>query len=290
MAASVWMKSSVLAEPDVGAAGRADDAGGDRLAQLKWAADCEHPLTDLEFARVAPREHREPFEIDLQQGDVGRRVEADDRAAHLSLVGERDCHLGQRSQVFSDDVAVGDHVPVARDDDARPEAQRTPAAPAEQIVLIAEEVLEERIVGERRGPPLHDLDRRDVRDAFDRRARDAREVGSRRDHWRLRPLCVGWCCCHRRRRFDAGRWRWCVGGRSRPARDRQPGGESGHDQEHRGREPPHATSTRRAPRPPAFGIVIVSSPSLRSAMTDSTSIGSGKRNAREKRPWPRSTR
>ena len=49
-----------------------------------------------------------------------------------------------------------------------------------------------------------------------------------------------------------------------------------------------ATSTRRAPRPPALGIVTVSSPSFSSAPTLSMSICSGRTNAREKRPWPRS--
>ena len=39
-----------------------------------------------------------------------------------------------------------------------------------------------------------------------------------------------------------------------------------------------------------FGIVTVRIPSFSSAETRSTAIASGSENAREKRPWPRSTR
>ena len=45
----------VVGEADVGAAGGADDAGGDGLTQLERAADRQHPFADLQLVRVAPR-------------------------------------------------------------------------------------------------------------------------------------------------------------------------------------------------------------------------------------------
>ena len=49
-------------------------------------------------------------------------------------------------------------------------------------------------------------------------------------------------------------------------------------------------SAAQAPRPPAFGSVTVKTPSANSAVTPSTSTGSGSRKLRLNRPWPRSTR
>src|SRR5262249_59914055 len=48
----------------------------------------------------------------------------------------------------------------------------------------------------------------------------------------------------------------------------------------------HETLMRRVARSAALGIVTVSTPSFRSAVTMSTSVGSGSANARENRPWP----
>ena len=82
------------------------------------------------------------------------------------------------AHVLADDVVVGDDVAVGRDDDARAEAERAAIARAEHVVVVAEEVAEERIVRERRVRRAHDLQRRDVGDALDRLAGDAREVGA----------------------------------------------------------------------------------------------------------------
>jgi hypothetical protein len=74
-------------------------------------------------------------------------------------------------------VAVGDDVAVGGHDDARAEAERAPVARAE-LLVVAEEVAEERIVRERRIARANDLQRRNVGDAFDRLAGDAREIGT----------------------------------------------------------------------------------------------------------------
>ena len=69
----------VVGEADVGAARRADDAGGDRLAELERAADGQHPLADLQLGRVAPRHRDEARDVNLQQRNVGGGIGADDR-------------------------------------------------------------------------------------------------------------------------------------------------------------------------------------------------------------------
>ena len=79
--------------------------------------------------------------------------------------------------VLADDVVVGDDVAVGRDDDARAEAERAAIARAEHVVVVAEEVAEERIVRERRVRRADDLQRRDVGDALDRLAGDPGEIG-----------------------------------------------------------------------------------------------------------------
>ena len=124
--------------------------------------------------------------VDLEHGDVGGRVGADDLRAQLALVGHRDRHL----DALIDDVVVGEDVAVGRHDHAGAEALRTPFAVAERIVLIVEEKAEERIVRKRRVRRADDLRRRDVRDARDRALRDAGEVGHAARDRRRRGGCA----------------------------------------------------------------------------------------------------
>ena len=70
-----------------------DDAERDGLIQLVRVADREHPLGDLELRRVAPRHRRQIPGVDLQQRQVGGRIDADELGRHLALVGERDRHV-----------------------------------------------------------------------------------------------------------------------------------------------------------------------------------------------------
>src|SRR5262249_19847577 len=137
--------------------------------------------------------------------------------------------------------------------------------------------------------PYH-LQRRDIGDAFDRLAGDAREIraDARGGKWNRRRCGPGGGGLRfgSRNRLSAG-----IGGRSHPAGDDQAGDESCEDQEECEKSlPDHVTSMRRAPRPAALGSVTVSSPSFKSAETLSTSMGSGSTNARWNRPCPRSTR
>ena len=102
----------VVGEADVGAAGRADDARGDGLAQLERAANRQHPLADFQLATNRPRARTGALrDVDLQQRDVGGGIGADHRAADLALVRQRDRDL---ADVLADDVVVRDDVAVWR--------------------------------------------------------------------------------------------------------------------------------------------------------------------------------
>jgi hypothetical protein len=168
----VGLDESSYSQTHVRAAGGADDAGGDRLAQLKRAADRQHPFADLELARIAPRDDRQ----------AGRGI----FSSAMSVVGSVPITLPLISRLsgsaivisrtlLADDVVVGDDVAVGGDDDAGAEAHR-PAIARAELLVVAEEVAEERIVGERRIARADDLQRRDVGHALDGHAGDAREV------------------------------------------------------------------------------------------------------------------
>ena len=72
-------------------------------------------------------------------------------------IGERHGHLVDRA--LAEDVVVGDHVAVRRHDHAGAEARRVAFA---AVSGIAEELIEERVVEERRCALAHDLHRGDV--------------------------------------------------------------------------------------------------------------------------------
>ena len=163
--------------------GGADDAERHGLIELEGIADRKHPFGDPQLRRVSPAENRQVGGVELEQGEVGERIRADDLGAELALVAEPDADVGAGA---ADDVIVGEDVAVGRHDDARAEALLTPLAIQ---VVLPEEVAEERVVGQRRA---HDLGRRDVGDAADGALRDAGEVrqrggdGRRRRRPRLR--------------------------------------------------------------------------------------------------------
>ena len=70
---------------DVAAAGR-DDAGRDAAAETERVADGDDPVADLRRAAVAELDVGQRLVgIDLQYGDVGARVAADQRAVYLLL-------------------------------------------------------------------------------------------------------------------------------------------------------------------------------------------------------------
>ena len=70
--------------------GRRDDAKRHRLAERERVADREHPFGDAQLARVAPRQRREPASVDLDDGQIGVRIGADDGALQLAIVRQRD--------------------------------------------------------------------------------------------------------------------------------------------------------------------------------------------------------
>src|SRR5205085_7093927 len=68
------------------AALRGDDADGERVFELEWVADGDGPVTLADAIGVAEWNARKRLAgVDLQQGDVGGRVAADDlRVAGVS--------------------------------------------------------------------------------------------------------------------------------------------------------------------------------------------------------------
>ena len=110
------------------AVGRRDDPDRERVLLAEGAADRRHRLPDDELAVVAEpqRVQVEPVRLDLDQGDVGEGVEADDLRRDHVAVGELDVDrfrllalavAGRR--VFGDDVGVGDDPAAGVEDEAR---------------------------------------------------------------------------------------------------------------------------------------------------------------------------
>ena len=105
-------------------------------------------------------------------------------ASYFAPVAERHRdgrQLPQRdaARFSGDDVVVGQDEAVAADDNARAKAPFDAAPRPEHVVGVAEEELEERVVGKRGVLAPDHLQRRDVGDGGDRALGDAREVGKR---------------------------------------------------------------------------------------------------------------
>src|SRR4051794_8101922 len=100
-----------------GAVQRAHDARGDGVLEAERAADRDRAVADLDAVRVGERQRVQLGlgRVDLDDGDVGRRVGADDLRARGLAVGEGD---GDRGRAV-DDVLVGGDVAVRVDHEAR---------------------------------------------------------------------------------------------------------------------------------------------------------------------------
>ena len=125
------------------------------MADAEGIADREDDVAHLELVAVAERRSGEPGGVNLDDGDVGLGVAADDRSLEFApRFAERDFHL---VGVF-DDMVVGQNVAVGRDNDTRAEALlgwSGTAAPAALILVgHTEETAELRVVEERRHFPL----------------------------------------------------------------------------------------------------------------------------------------
>ena len=74
MAASVWMKFSRFSMLRPLRAERADDAGGDGLAEAERVADGQRIVTDPQLVGVGKLDLHQILGLDLQQRDVGLLV------------------------------------------------------------------------------------------------------------------------------------------------------------------------------------------------------------------------
>ncbi len=125
--ASVWIAplDLELGQRFDRAVGCRDDADRERLLLAEGAADRRHRLADHELAVIAQlqRVQLEAVRLDLEQGDVGEGVEADDLGRHHVAVGELDVDLlgglAGAAGVVGDDVGVGDDAAAGVEDEAR---------------------------------------------------------------------------------------------------------------------------------------------------------------------------
>ncbi len=176
---------------------RRDDAGGDGAAQRERVADRDHPVANAGARRIAElHEGQRLGRVDLEHGEIGSAVAADDVRLVFGAIGKRDGDRFQRRALVltglpaGDDVVVGDDVAVGRDDKARAQRHRLArhrlavgiiAAAAAAIVAaleLAEQIVERR-AGERVGllRHLHALGGGDV---HDRRLQTRGEIGEAR--------------------------------------------------------------------------------------------------------------
>ncbi len=128
-----------------------DDAGGDGLGEGEGAADGEHPVADLGAVGVAELDGGERLgRVDLDDGDVGLGIDADDLGGTAFVVGV--VGIGGELDVdlvgFVDDVVVGDDVAAGVDDEAGAEGLALAAGVVVTLVaalaaLAAEEAVEE---------------------------------------------------------------------------------------------------------------------------------------------------
>jgi hypothetical protein len=127
-------------EPGEAAPLGAHYAGRDGEVEAERVADGQHPFTDAHLLVVAEGDGGEVAPLDLEHGDVGGRVAADDLRVEHAAVLHRDLHpVGA-----FDDVVVREDVAVARDDEAR--AARLLRARLLRVLVaeLAEELLEAR--------------------------------------------------------------------------------------------------------------------------------------------------
>ena len=99
----------VIDDTHIGEAHGADDPKGHGLLQAERIPDRHDHLTNLEVAGVAPRQDRQLLGVNLDQGDVGLRIRADEPSLEPALVAEQ--HL--------DLIRLRDHVIVRHDVSAR---------------------------------------------------------------------------------------------------------------------------------------------------------------------------
>src|SRR6185369_505187 len=119
----------------VGAAGGRYDADSHGTVQTKGIADGNSPLPDFKLVRITENRYRKIGRIDLDNGDVGFLVRADNLGVIHLVIGELDLNaLG-----IAHDMAIGYDVAVLADQKTRAEASVLPG------LRSAEEILEKRV-------------------------------------------------------------------------------------------------------------------------------------------------
>ncbi|MCE3249353.1 MAG: hypothetical protein K0R41_3178 [Geminicoccaceae bacterium] len=104
----------VAAGADHAPVGR-DDAGGHGAAQAERIADRDHRIADPHLGRIGEFHIGQRLVgVDLQHGEVGVRIRADDLRLELAAVVQRDRHLVG----VGDDVVVGGDVAMVVEDEA----------------------------------------------------------------------------------------------------------------------------------------------------------------------------
>ena len=113
----VLVTADLIEDADA-AAGGGDDAHGDGLADAEGITDGKDHIADAELPAVGEGGGGEVFSLDLDDGDIGLGIRADDLGGKFALVVEHDLELVGAL----DDVVVGDDVAVGGDDDTGAEA------------------------------------------------------------------------------------------------------------------------------------------------------------------------
>jgi len=90
----------------IGAVERADDAARDRELESVGIAEGEDGLSGMQIRGVAPRNAGEIAAADLDDGEIGKGIGADELGGHDLLVAHGDADVGRAL----DDVVVGDDV------------------------------------------------------------------------------------------------------------------------------------------------------------------------------------
>ena len=101
----------VVVQAQLVAAGGADDAHGHGLADTERVADGQRNVADTDVVRAADSDRRQVFQVDLEDGEVGFRVAADDAGEGFTTVLQRhDDLIGAAGNVVvGEDVAFRAH-------------------------------------------------------------------------------------------------------------------------------------------------------------------------------------
>ena len=106
------------------------------MGQAEGVADGHDPVTYGEAVRTSHGERRQSLLLDLDDGDVGLRVGADEGGLELPTVR----HLHRDAVGPADDVVVGEDVAVGTDDESREVLRHTYALldllPADQRIAF----------------------------------------------------------------------------------------------------------------------------------------------------------